>query len=1000
LFSSSADDLVSGDNGQLGLDVFLRDRASNTTVLVSANFNGTGGGDGSSISGTVSTNGRYVVFQSDSSDLISGDTNGVSDIFVRDLVAGTTTLVSVATNGSVGDGASSDPVMTPDGRYVVFISAATNLVVNDTNGILDIFVRDVVGNTTTLVSVSASGASSVMATPAITPDGRFVTFFSTAQGLVSGVPGTSRGEIYVRDLVGGTTILATTNATAIVTSAIQFSSVPVPSHPVISDDGRYVAFKSGWTNGTITPPAGTTATTVVMQYDSATQLTTVISTNGFPPWATGDDLFGPEMTPDGRYVAFVAREVAGALVNSSARLWDQQTGSNVFVSVALDGRTNSISHTAVVSPDGRFIAFVSNATNLVANVISNGFHVYLRDVQMGTTVLVDVNTNGVGSADNFGTIPGLSADGHWVAFSNPDGSLVNLDNNIAHDVFLRDVSSGTTELISQRGVSVVSYAADSISSASQFSLSDDGRWVAFASYADDLVSNDTNHSPDVFVHDLLTGTNILVSAGINGNPALGLYLVNPNPVLSRNGRFMVFVSAATNLVVGKTNGFANIFLRDLQSATTVLVSVNTNDTAAGNGDASVPVISEDGRYVAFLSKATNLKAGTTSAGPNTFLRDVNASTTISLSGNSSSPNAPSMSSDGRYIAYFTSSSQLRVWDTQVSTNIYTNTAIATSVAISPTGTRLLYTTGTNVIAADFAAKSNLISIPAFKLTIRNSLPWSTDGRFFAFVTGTNAVANDNNGTNDVYLCDLETKTLALVSVNFDHTGSANGKSDSPVMSSDGRFVAYRSFGTNIVAGYSNPPPNIFLFDRITGSNTILSLESPGLSWNSWNSRPAINSNGVVVLFQSWSSGLVSHDLNRVQDIFASAADSDGDGIPDFWMEYYFGHPIGRADDHSLAQDDADGDGTTNLQEFLAGTNPTDSASVFQTMISPMMTATNSAVLSWPSSPGKNYRVQYKDNLTDPAWLDVPGNVSFAGNRAYLIVPVDQPGRFYRVVKGD
>jgi hypothetical protein len=359
-----------------------------------------------------------------------------------------------------------------------------------------------------------------------------------------------------------------------------------------------------------------------------------------------------------------------------------------------------------------------------------------------------------------------------------------------------------------------------------------------------------------------------------------------------------------------------------------------------------------------------------------------------------------MSSDGRYIAYYTSSSQLRVWDTQVSSNIYTNTAIATSVAISPTGTRLLYTTGTNIIAADFAAKSNLISIPAFKLTIRNSLPWSTDGRFFAFVTGTNAVANDNNGTNDVYLCDLETKTLALVSVNFDHTGSANGKSDSPVMSSDGRFVAYRSFGTNIVAGYSNPPPNIFLFDRITGSNTILSLGSPGLSWNSWNSRPAINSNGAVVLFQSWSSGLVSHDLNRVQDIFASAADSDGDGIPDFWMEYYFGHPIGRADDHSLAQDDADGDGMTNLQEFLAGTNPTDSASVFQTMISPMMTATNSAVLSWPSSPGKSYRVQYKDNLTDPAWLDVPGNVSFAGNRAYLIVPVDQPGRFYRVVKGD
>ena len=99
VFSSAASDLVPGGNGQLCLDVFLRDRLSNTTVLVSANLNGTGGGNGNSMFGQASTNGQYVVFQSEASDLVSGDTNGVRDIFVRDLVAGTTRLVSVATNG-------------------------------------------------------------------------------------------------------------------------------------------------------------------------------------------------------------------------------------------------------------------------------------------------------------------------------------------------------------------------------------------------------------------------------------------------------------------------------------------------------------------------------------------------------------------------------------------------------------------------------------------------------------------------------------------------------------------------------------------------------------------------------------------------------------------------------------------------------------------------------------------------------------------------------------
>ena len=144
------------------LNVFLRDRASNTTTLVSVNLTGTGGGNGDSLPFGISTNGQFALFESAASDLVANDTNNAQDIFVRDLVNGTTTLVSVNTSGSSGNGESRDPVMTPDGRYVAFASAANDLVAGDNNGIPDIFVRDLQSNTTTLVSVGATSTSSLL----------------------------------------------------------------------------------------------------------------------------------------------------------------------------------------------------------------------------------------------------------------------------------------------------------------------------------------------------------------------------------------------------------------------------------------------------------------------------------------------------------------------------------------------------------------------------------------------------------------------------------------------------------------------------------------------------------------------------------------------------------------------------------------------------------------------------------------------------------------------
>ena len=218
LFASSADDLVVMANGARiatlippPLNVFLRDRTNATTTLVSVNLSGINGGNGDSVPAGLSTDGRYVLFESSASDLVFGDTNGVSDIFVRDMITGTTVPASVSTNGDLGNGASRNAVMTPDGRYVAFVSAANNLVAGDTNGTSDVFLRDLQSGTTILASVGADPVPhdptiASADAPEITPDGRYVAFYRAVISPLSFT--TNMNEIYVRDVVAGTTVWA------------------------------------------------------------------------------------------------------------------------------------------------------------------------------------------------------------------------------------------------------------------------------------------------------------------------------------------------------------------------------------------------------------------------------------------------------------------------------------------------------------------------------------------------------------------------------------------------------------------------------------------------------------------------------------------------------------------------------------------------------------------------------------------------------------------------
>ena len=310
------------------LNVYLRDRASNTTVLVSVNLSGTGGGDQNAIPVAVSTNGQFVLFESAADNLVAGKTNSAGAVFIRDVVNGSTMLVSVNTNGVGGNGASYSSAMTPDGRYVSFASAATDLVPGDTNGIADVFVRDLLGGTTTLVSVGAlstdGGYPSRSDTPAITPDGRYVTFFSSATNLVPGQ--TTAGEIFQRDLVAGTTTWVSVDARNLYES-ITGSTNAASCNLRMSDDGNYVAFE------TCTNPSMATFLTgepgLVLRYEVASGQTELIDTNAYMQPGTFERVQDLAMTPDGRFVVHVANVNDDAGTNTAVYLWDAQSGTNI-----------------------------------------------------------------------------------------------------------------------------------------------------------------------------------------------------------------------------------------------------------------------------------------------------------------------------------------------------------------------------------------------------------------------------------------------------------------------------------------------------------------------------------------------------------------------------------------------------------------------------------------------------------------------------------------------
>ena len=415
----------------------LEGRQLLSSTLVSVANDGTPG-NGASGESSVSSDGRFVVFSSDSSNLVSGDSNSARDVFLRDTQQNKTFLVSATTAGASGNGRSFEPIISGDGMWIAFRSEATNLVSGDTNSVSDIFLADVhdpAHPAVTRVSVGPGGvqANGFSGEPTISADGRFVAFSSFASNLAAGDTN-QHNDVFRFDRTTGQVVLV---------SAV---------------------------NGTTTPGNGTS--------------------------------FDPS-----------------------------------------------------ISADGHFVSFHSDSSNFVGNDTNSNTDVFLRDINSNTTTLISVNQAGTGPGNQASTASSLSTTGQFVVFRSAASDLTPLDTNNNDDVFLRDTQTGTTTLLSiNQGRTASGHGLSKEPSVDQ-----NGRFASFSSTANDLVSGDANNSSDVFVRDLQAGPITLLSMNAAGTGAAnGL---SSDPYVAANGQFVSYSSTATDLVSGVTvNGVQQVYV--------------------------------------------------------------------------------------------------------------------------------------------------------------------------------------------------------------------------------------------------------------------------------------------------------------------------------------------------------------------------------------------------------------------------------------------------------
>ncbi|MFL6196546.1 MAG: hypothetical protein ACJ75H_20360 [Thermoanaerobaculia bacterium] len=924
----------------------------------------------------LSADGRYFVYSSDAANLVPGqmDPNAGTDVFLYDRLQGTTALVSRVPGSAVtaGDDRSYDPVLSADGRYVAFVSQAQNLVTGlaSTPARMNVFLYERATGKVTLASRragSSDAANGFSMGPFLSADGGYLGFTSSATDMVPGQLGSSASSnVFLYERASGATTLVSRRGSS-ATEAGNGTAILY----ALSADGRYLAFL-GWATDHAAGQSDSNHNADVFLFDRLAGASTLVSHPSGSALATGND--GAEsasLSADGRYVAFSSRAtdlvsgLSGLNHQSNVFLYDRLLGTVSFVSRSPDSPNTANPEGGVeplISQDGSTIAYfgsnlsthqnslfvfdrLAGSTTLVSPSIygpltppsdntdavslsANGRlmafsrlsvlpgnesrDVFLLDRTTGATVLVSHVAGLAGKVGNApSVVPALSADGSWIAFLSLASDLVPGKKDLAWtpDVFLYERATGVSRIVSLHPPGMASFTPQARSGAP--SVSSDGRYVAFVSEADGLFPGhiDTNRASDVFLYDRISNRTTLVSRSRTA-PAKSANAASEAPLISRDGNSVLFASRGTDLVAGQQDsaGTYDVFLYDRRTGTTTLVSRSKDSRVqAANGGSFVGGVSADGNVVAFTSLATDLVSQSDSNeifDVFSFDRQTGTVTLVSRAvpagtnraGNNSSFFS-SMSPNGAFITFHSAATDLvtggggtpgegnaflfqrssgkvtllsRTGGTSGPANSGEHPIVSAdgryAAFLSPSGTR-------NVVLLD------RVSGKVFQVGTTHAPPYvapglSDDGRYVLLSSegaGVIPGQSDTNAQPDLFLFDRVTGTTTLVS-HLPGSPLQTGERGAFAgrLSADGRYVTFFSLSPDLGPGLSRITQNVYLYDRTTGDVKLLSRSAfiPSQAANGGSLDPVISATGGFVAFTSFASDLVTGDFNgSIPDVF-------------------------------------------------------------------------------------------------------------------------------------
>lgn len=966
-FTSTASDLVDNDANGTRSDVFRRDMTTGQTELLSLGPVGQPG-DGASLLLDVSADGNRILFSSGSANFTS---NSVpvpgGQLYVRDLQARTTVLVSATTNG-LAEATARSGFFSSDGTAVIFESASDSLTAGDTNASPDVFRRDLVTGRTQCLGVRPDGLPFRLGSerPLASADSRIVVFTGKepiSTNPVTVIPSRLPTSVYRRDAVSGTVVEVTIDTSSspvwsrVVPAGLRGFSLPEYE---LSRDGRTLI---GLTRSVPVVEGGRTNTwAALVHFDLVTDATTTLAFDSRVP--EGDpvgDSAGLSISPDGRS-GWVTLTVVGqdGLLTPRIFRWALDQGLSELAGFEFSCDPES-------SLDGRRQGFIGKASG------TEDFLLNVLDPVTGILRALAVSaTREFADLSDFA----FSEDGLQLAWTSRAGGIVSDDENEAYDVFVTELKTSQTRLVSAARPARPVVLAGGQMPAGSIRLTGPGNEVFFASSNPDLVERGSSTRSTLYVRSIvaeegrLVGTNSVVTprSPAESDSGIGDFAV------SADGRYLAFQTLSANIIPGLVGDRNRLFVSDRWAASTWQVQTGTN----------LPIgtslrFSPDGESLFYLAlpqvRQHRLRDRRDLGSPSIGVAPV------------------SQAEPGLRRGTFTYVQSGRMIELEFP-----------SEGSGPVDSRLLTPVPTPFLIRINADASGMVYRQGLDLMFTNR--WGGGARRLfagssalsfgnvALSPGGNLVAYEVRGAQDtqIHVCFTSSSNAPSVLISRTPSGApATGRSTRPVISPDGRFVAFASDAPDLVANGTRRVQSVYVADLWTGSLTpvevppnlfAMARASSTLTWGPDSRQLAFIATSVNVdgTFNTEAQAILLARLTPMKE-----TDSDSDLLPDGWERAWFG---------GLERDgtgDADGDGVDDRGEYLAGTWPTHAWSVLRAEVDSERPG-EAPVVRWSSVPGVNYRLDRAESLQGP-WS--PFSILQPGTGGKIASPIVPMG-FFRV----